>query len=141
MTYSGLLGNSCDTHLNASAAKCVDCYSISERTVFISDRAIAIGVRNRAVPRRKDVIVFMEQSIAMRWSTDVDVWTSRGARNGRAKSQIRNSVSLEKIQQSLAFGAVRMKRNIHRVVVVQAPAIVNRALTEDGDGQFAFECV
>jgi hypothetical protein len=48
---------------------------------------------------------------------------------------------LQKIQQRLAFGGVRMKRNVHRVAMVQPPAIVNRALAEDSDRQLAFERV
>ena len=77
----------------------------------------------------------------MRWSTDVDVWTSRGARDSRTKRRIRNSVSLEKIQQRLTFGAIRMKLYVHRVAMVEAPAFVNRALAEDGDREFVFERV
>jgi hypothetical protein len=63
----------------------------------------------------------------------VDVWTSGGAGNSRAKRRIRNSVSLEKIQQRLTFGAVWMKLYVHGVAMVQAPAIVNRTLTENRD--------
>ena len=66
----------------------------------------------------------------------MDVWTSRGAGNGATKCEIRNSVSLQKVQQALAFRTVRMKRNIQGVAMVQPPAIVNVALAENGDWQF-----
>ena len=75
----------------------------------------------------------------MRWSTDVNVRTGSGAGNSRAKCRIRNAVSFEKIQQRPAFGAVRMKLDVHRVAMVQAPAFVNGALAEDRDRQFVLK--
>ena len=66
----------------------------------------------------------------------MDMRTSCSSGNGAAKCQIRDSVSLQKVQQALAFWTVRMKRNIHCVAMVQAPAIVNGALTKHGDWQF-----
>src|SRR5690349_17239854 len=77
----------------------------------------------------------------MGWSTDVNVGTSRGARNRAAKRQKGNSIAFEKIQQRLAFGTVRVKRDVHRVAVVQPPAIVNRALAEDGNRQLVMKRV
>ena len=77
----------------------------------------------------------------MRWFADVNVWTGRSARNGRAKREERYRVALQEIQQRLAFGTVGMKLNVHRVVMVQPPAIVNRALAEDGDRQLAMKRV
>src|SRR5690349_15806435 len=77
----------------------------------------------------------------MGWSTDVDVWTGCGAPNRAAKRQERNRVALEKIQEGLAFGAVRVKRDVHRVVMVQAPAVVNRALAEDRNRQLSMKRV
>src|SRR5690348_17206979 len=77
----------------------------------------------------------------MRWFADVNVWTGRGTGNGRAKGEERNRVALQEIQQRLAFGAVRMKLNVHRVVMVQAPAIVNRALAENSNRQLAMKRV
>ena len=77
----------------------------------------------------------------MRWSADVDVWTSGGAGNSRAKRKIRNCVSLQKIQQRLTFGAVWMKLYVHGVAMVQAPAIVNRTLTKNRDRKLAMKRV
>src|SRR5687767_11246683 len=77
----------------------------------------------------------------MRWPTDVDVWTSGRTRNRRTKSEIRDAVSLQVIQQRLAFGAVRMKRDVHGVAMVQPPAVMNSALAEDGDRKFLAESV
>ena len=71
----------------------------------------------------------------MRWSTDVNVRAGGGPRNRGAKSQIRNAVLLQEVEQRAAFDAVRMKLNVHGVAMVQAPTLVNRALAEDGDGQ------
>src|SRR5690242_21800383 len=72
---------------------------------------------------------------------DVDVWTGRGPRDRTAKRQERNCVALEEIQQRLAFGTVRMKRDVHRVAMVQPPAIVNRALPEDRNRQLSMKRV
>src|SRR5689334_10361937 len=77
----------------------------------------------------------------MRWATDVNVRTSCGAGNRRAKGEERNTVAFEKVQQRLAFGTVGMKLNVHRVVMVEAPAIVNRALAEDGNRQLMMKRV
>ena len=77
----------------------------------------------------------------MRWPADVNVGTSGGARNRRAKREERNRVPLQEVQQRLVFGTVGMKLNVHRVVMVQPPAIVNRALAENGDRQLAMKRV
>src|SRR6476646_4008346 len=77
----------------------------------------------------------------MRWSADVNVWASGRAGNRRAKRQKRNGVAFQKVQQRLTFGTVRMKRDIHRVVMIQPPAIVNRALAEDGNRQLVMKRV
>src|ERR1044072_10036640 len=77
----------------------------------------------------------------MRWSTDVNVWTSRGAGNRRAKCEVRNSVAFKKVQQRLTFSTVRVQRDVHRVVMVQPPAVMNRALAEDSDRKLAMKRV
>ena len=77
----------------------------------------------------------------MRWSADVNVWTSSRARNRRAKRRIRNAVALEKIQERQAFGTIRMKRNVHRVAVVQPPAIMYCALAKNGNRQVVMKRV
>src|SRR5689334_1902682 len=63
----------------------------------------------------------------------MNVWPGCGTRNRGAKRRVRNSVPLQKVEQRAAFDTVRMKLNIHCVVMVQPPAIVNRSLSEDGD--------
>src|SRR4029079_4593778 len=74
-------------------------------------------------------------------SADVYVWTSGGAWNRRAKCEIRDSVPLQKLQQRATLRAVRMKLDIHRVVVVQPPAIVNSALSKHRDRKLFLERV
>src|SRR5437868_2255651 len=69
------------------------------------------------------------------------VWTSGGARNRGPKSRIRNSVLLQKLQQRASFDSVRMELNIHRVVMVQTPAIVNCSLPKHRDWQWLVERV
>src|SRR4026207_1803087 len=80
-------------------------------------------------------------SVAMRRPADVNVWTSRRAGDRRSESRIRNSVQLKKIQERLPFLAVGMKRDIHRIAMIQSPSLVNRALSKNGDRQFALESV
>src|SRR5215510_14540876 len=69
------------------------------------------------------------------------VWTSGGAGNCRAKCQIRNPVLLQKIQKRAALDPIGMKLDIHCVVMVQSPAIVNWSLSEYGDGKLLLESV
>src|ERR1051326_6547087 len=77
----------------------------------------------------------------MRWSTDVNGWTSRGAWNRRAKGEVRNAVAFQEVQQRLTFSTVRVQRDVHRVVMVQPPAVMNRALAEDSDRKLAMKRV
>ena len=139
MTCSGLFGNSRLTHFNASAAKCEACFSVNDLLVFIWELAAKVGNSRMSYVNSESFHRF--DSVTVRWSADVYVWTSGGARNRRAKRQIRNSVLLQKVQQRLAFDAVRMKLDIHRVVMVQPPAIMNCSLPEDRDRKLLVEGV
>lgn len=75
----------------------------------------------------------------MRRPADVNVRTCGCARNGRAKGQEWNAVGSQKIHQRLAFGAVRVQRDVHRVPVIQAPTVVNWSLAKVGYRQLFLE--
>src|SRR5689334_12814164 len=122
MTCSGLFGNSRVTHFSASAAKCDACFSVRDWLLFIW--AWVVMVKKRMVKQTKKAFI-VSDSVTVRWSTDVNVRPGRGAGDRLAERRIRNSVLLQKVQQRTAFDAVRMKLNIHGVVMVQAPAVVN----------------
>jgi len=69
----------------------------------------------------------------------MDVWSGRGSRDGRSKSQIRDPVLLQKPEQRLSFRTVGMERDVHGVAMVQSPAVVNWSLSEDGYWEFFLE--
>src|ERR1044072_5593129 len=77
----------------------------------------------------------------MRPSTDMNVRPGCGAGDRFAERRVWNPVPLQKVLERAGFDAVRIKLNIHGVVMVQMPAIVNRALTKDRDRKLFLESV
>src|SRR5882672_12416385 len=71
----------------------------------------------------------------MRRTPDVNVRSGGRTRNRLTKREKRNAVGAQETEQRLSLRAVGMKRHIHRVVMIEAPAIVNRALAKDSDRQ------
>ncbi|MDX6557892.1 MAG: hypothetical protein QOF72_941, partial [Blastocatellia bacterium] len=63
------------------------------------------------------------------------------AGNRAAKSRERNSIGAEIFQKRLAFGPIRIQRDVHRVTMIEMPLVMNRALSEYSDGQRPFECL
>ena len=49
--------------------------------------------------------------------------------NGRAKRQERYSLAPKVIDQRLAFGAVGMQGDIHRIAMIESQTVVSRGLT------------
>src|ERR1051326_285837 len=97
-------------------------------------------VKNRMVKKTKKAFI-VSDSVTVRWSTDVNVWPGCGAGDRLAERRIWNPVLLQKVQQRAAFGAVRMKLNIHSVAMVQVPAVVNRSLSKDCNRKLFMEGV
>ena len=71
----------------------------------------------------------------------MNVWTSGGPGDRTTKSEVRNSVLLQIVEQRTSLDTIRMKLYVHRVAMIQTPAIVNRALPKDGDGKLFLERV
>src|SRR5882724_5478640 len=80
-------------------------------------------------------------SVSMRRTPDVNVRSGSRAGDSFTKGQERNAIGPQEAQQCLPLRAIRMKGDIHRVVMIQAPAIVNRTLTENGNRQRLLECI
>src|SRR5215472_604252 len=81
------------------------------------------------------------ESIPMRRHSDMNVRPGRDAGNRAAKRRKGNAVALQKIDQRLALCAVGIERDVHRVMVIQPPLIMNRSLAEDSDWQWSLECL
>src|SRR6266852_4568394 len=74
-------------------------------------------------------------SVSMRRPANMNMRAGRGSRYGGAERQKGDAVATQKVQQRLSFCAIRMQRDIQRVLLVQSPTIMNRALTENCDRQ------
>lgn len=59
--------------------------------------------------------------------------------NGSANGDERNSLVVQKINQGLAFGAVRVNGYVHCVAVIEAELIVSLCLPERADGNWLAE--
>ncbi len=67
---------------------------------------------------------------------------SRGhAGDGRPKRREGNAVALQKIYERLALCSIGIQRNVHRIMMIEPPLIMNRALPEYRDRQRPFECL
>src|SRR6266436_897669 len=77
----------------------------------------------------------LPRSVSMRRPANMNMRAGRGSRDGGTERQKGDAVATQKVQQRLSFGTIRMQRDIHRVVMVQSPTIMNRALTENCDRQ------
>src|SRR5260221_4461735 len=87
------------------------------------------------------VVLIISISVTMRWHSDMNVRPGRHTGNGPAKCQKGNAIRVQEIYQCLAFHAIRMQRNIHGVVMIQAPLVVNRTLSKDRNRQGPLECL
>ncbi len=67
----------------------------------------------------------------MGWPADVDMRSGSRARDGSAECEEGDSISAQEVQQGLALSPVRMKRDIHRIAMVETPAIVYRPLSKN----------
>src|SRR5882672_7034112 len=83
----------------------------------------------------------MSYSIPMRRAPDVYVRSSRCSGDRLTKRQKRNAMGPQVAQQSLALRTVRIERNIHRVMVIQSPAIMNGALTKNRNWKRLFKSI
>ena len=75
----------------------------------------------------------------MRWIPYVYVRARCGTRNRRAEGGEGNPVASHKRHQRLTFRAIWIHRHVHRVAVIQAPAIMHVRLPERADGQLPAE--
>ena len=64
----------------------------------------------------------------------MNVRTRGHAGNCPAKRRKGDAVVLEKIHQSLAFRSIRIQRDIHGIVMIQSPLVMNRPLAKYRDG-------
>ena len=55
------------------------------------------------------------------------------ARDRAAKRREGNPVAAQEVNQRLAFGPIRIQREVHRIAMIEMPLVVNRALSEYGD--------
>ena len=69
----------------------------------------------------------------------MNVRPRRHARNRAAKCREGNAISAQEFHQRLAFRAIGIQRDVHSIVVVEPPAIVNRSLAKHRDGQLPAE--
>jgi len=63
----------------------------------------------------------------------MDVRSRRHPGNRRPKCRERNAVLLEIVDQCLAFSAIGIQRDVHRVPMIQTPLIVDCSLAKDCD--------
>ncbi len=80
---------------------------------------------------------FLPGSDSVRRIPDVNVRTGRGTGHGAAKGDEGDAGILQIVYQRLAFGAVGVHADIHRVAVIESPAIMQLRLTEGTNGQTA----
>ena len=73
----------------------------------------------------------------MRRSPDVNMRSGSCSRNRLAKCQKRNAIGAQEAQQRLSLRAIRMERNVHRIAMIEPPAIVNGALAKNRNRQAA----
>src|SRR6185295_1611777 len=80
-------------------------------------------------------------SISVRRSANMNMRSGGCPGDRLAKREERNAISAQEAKQRLSLGAIGMQRNVHRVVMIEAPAIVNRTLTKHSDRQRPLERV
>ena len=71
----------------------------------------------------------------------MNVRPRRHSGNCDAKCRERNSIAAKEIHQRLTFWSIGVQRNVHRVMMIEPPAIVNRTLAKNCDRQRAAELV
>ncbi len=69
----------------------------------------------------------------MRRQADVNMRTRRDAGNRSAKCGEGNAVPLQETDQRLSLRIIRLQRDVHGVVMIQTPLVMNRALSEHGN--------
>ena len=55
----------------------------------------------------------------------MNMWSSGGAGDGASEGDERNTRNAELLDERLAFGAIRMKCDIHGVAMVEPEAVVD----------------
>ena len=78
--------------------------------------------------------------VPMRRPPDMNMRSGCGAWYRLTKREKRNPIRAQEAKQRLTFRAVRMERNVHRVAMIETPAIVNGALTKHRNRQLLLEC-
>src|SRR5512143_3322541 len=74
-----------------------------------------------------------------RWPTDVNMGASRRSNDGAPESYERHAGTPQMSDQRLAFRAVRVKRDIHRVPMIESHPVMRRRLAKRAHRQLVTE--